>query len=141
MAIYIKYLQTALLIIGLSVLASVFLVIVAIPVIKGLDSYVIMSKSMEPALSCGDIIEVEKIAVNDIAPGNIITVSSGDAKTTFTHRVLYIDTVNGLIYTKGDANSTQDLYPVKYDKVLGRVVYKVPYAGKLVLSFREGTDE
>lgn len=112
--------------IGLLVLFAIVVpfVIYAIPQVAGADqSYVVLSGSMEPEISPGDVILVEEVDASSIEEGDVITfVRSDDARPT-THRVEEVSDRDGdpEFVTKGDANENPDQEPVAASQVQGRI--------------------
>ena len=45
------------------------------------------------------------------------------------HRVIQIDSVNHLFYTKGDNNPQKDENPVPFENLIGKVKFSIPYIG------------
>jgi signal peptidase I len=79
-------------------------------------------KSMYPFIRDGDIIEIERVNVQQIKLGDIIFYHNED-RGIFAHRVIRKSSGNldPLFITKGDANSDSG-EEVKPDKILGRVI-------------------
>lgn len=98
--------------------------------IRGIQSFVVLSGSMEPALPVGSIIFVQpQIAY---AAGDIIAFKN-DAGQTITHRIADIRFEGETTYiTKGDANNARDTSPVPSDKVLGKTYFHIPYVGYIM---------
>ncbi len=97
------------------------------PTIMGYYSAVVVSGSMSGSIEVDDMVITQK--QSEYRVSDIITfVNSG---TAVTHRIIGI-TENGY-RTKGDANNTEDLgEPVKYDSIVGKVVFVIPKIGKAV---------
>jgi len=111
------------------VLALVPFLVFAVPQTVGADhGFVILSGSMEPALSPGDVVIVSDAASVEV--GDIITFSSGGS-IPITHRVVGVQ--DGQYITKGDANGNPDTAPVAPGSVLGRVIYTIPLIGYVIL--------
>lgn len=100
------------------------------PTVFDWSAAVVVSGSMEPALSVGDLIVTR--AQDDYAVGDVITFGSGGGTTT--HRI--IEVTEGGYVTRGDANNAEDLDLVKPDEVVGGVVLRVPLLGNAVLALR-----
>ena len=114
------------LLIGLIILACLP---VAVPKLLGIQTYNVISGSMEPSISVGSIVYVKNAEFNELAEGDVIAFESG--ASVVTHRITSIDSQSKLITTKGDANDTEDFVPVAYVNVIGRVVAHVPFLGYL----------
>jgi signal peptidase len=125
-----------------AVLALIALVVpfmlYAFPGAIGADrSYVVLSGSMEPAISAGDAIIVERVDPRTIAVGDVITYRTSDEGVPTTHRVIgVIDrTESGptlAFRTQGDANEDADVGAVRPEQVIGSVVLVLPYVGHVV---------
>ena len=83
--------------------------------VGGEGSYTVMSGSMSPALSPGDLIIVKEEV---IGVGDMVTVEFGDF--TFTHRI--VDILEGdLFKLKGDANEEPDPGFIEASQIIGKV--------------------
>ncbi|MFX1236231.1 MAG: signal peptidase I [Promethearchaeota archaeon] len=95
---------------------------------------VVVSGSMEPTISKGDLLFVQGVDGDDIENGTIIVFwaqwSSSPADPV-VHRVINKYNSSGIWYfiTKGDANLYPDPAPVSEHDVLGVVVGRIPYIG------------
>ena len=94
------------------------------PTIFGYSTAVIVSGSMEPALSVDDLI-LNHIQ-SSYVEGDIITFRSGNSLTT--HRIVAV-TQEGYV-TQGDANNAADLNVVSSNAIVGRVVTIIPHVGR-----------
>jgi signal peptidase len=113
----------------LLIAAVVPFVVFAVPQVVGADhGFVVLSGSMEPALSPGDVVIVDASA--PVRVGDVITYAAGAGAPT-THRV--VGTVDGGYETKGDANENVDAGVVAPDATLGRVVLVIPLIGHVIL--------
>ena len=92
----------------------------------GFVCFEVASASMAPSINVNDLIVVR--ITDKIDTGDIITyVNNGDY---ITHRVTKID--DDIIYTKGDANNTDDP-PIKKTQAIGKTIFHIPYLGKAIL--------
>lgn len=85
----------------------------------------VLSGSMEPNISKGDLIivkEKEDFSINDI-------VVFEDGSSLVVHRI--IDIQDEKITTKGDANNAAD-EPIDLNAIKGEVVGWIPYAGVVI---------
>lgn len=125
-------------IIGIVILAVVIAacVPIAAPRFLGYQAYNIMSGSMEPEIPVGSLVYVKPIAPEDIETDDVIAFSSNDS--VVVHRTVENHIVEGEIITKGDANEAEDMAPVAYQSVLGRVERHIPYLGQLMLILGSG---
>ncbi|GAB3267812.1 S24/S26 family peptidase [Arthrobacter pigmenti] len=102
----------------------------------------VLTGSMEPVYSPGDLVISQKVDAADIEIGDVVTFQpeSGDP-TLVTHRVI-AKTIGGegaaTITTQGDANGAAD-EPIVAEQVKGEVIYSVPYLGHLSAALDAGT--
>ena len=116
--------------IGLVALLAVALVGVRV---FGLDVYVVLSPSMEPAYMTGSVIYVKEVDTDQLKVNDPITFYlSGD--TIATHRIIEVTEVNGqtAFRTQGDANELEDAAAVLVSQVVGKPIFTIPYMGYLV---------
>jgi signal peptidase I len=110
--------------------------IYAVPGVIGADqSYVVLTGSMEPAISPGDAVVVDGVDPATIVAGDVITFERSAANDIpTTHRVVEVVTGDaGLAFvTKGDANEDVDTSVVTPDRVVGKVVLTIPFIGYVV---------
>ena len=96
--------------------------------IFGYSLFRVVTPSMEPELPVGVFIISQKVNIQDINEGDIVSFSSLESYmkgSIVTHRVIDIKDINGKIslVTRGDANNSVDGYYVTEDNLVGRVVY------------------
>lgn len=97
--------------------------------LMGYRVFNVISGSMEPVYSVGDLIYVKEVNVNDIEVGTPITFVLNEDLVVATHRVVEIDAENQHFYTKGDANDTADSSPVHFNNVIGVPQFSIPLLG------------
>ncbi|MDD5847908.1 MAG: signal peptidase I [Firmicutes bacterium] len=121
---------------GAALFLTVFVIgfagLFTLPRLIGIEPYIVMSGSMEPAIHTGSVAFVDTGA-DRIKEGDIIAyeLASADAETvTITHRVIAV-TPEGWI-TRGDANRSPDEGIVKGKQLVGRYLFCVPGAGYLL---------
>lgn len=104
----------------------------ALPMPLGFGMAVVVSGSMEPALSVNDLIVVAPAEAYDV--GDIVVFQDGN--TLVVHRMI---SANGdSVVTQGDANNTPD-QPISPDAIKGRVVFSLPLVGVLVSFLKSAT--
>ena len=119
---------------GMLLVLILFPLMTIAPKVFGIQSYVIISGSMEPSIPTGSLVYVRSTNTEIIQEGDIITFySNRNSSLPTTHRVVENKTSEKEIITKGDANEKEDILPVRYADVLGKVVFFLPYLGKLLL--------
>ncbi|MCD6562325.1 MAG: signal peptidase I [Thermoproteales archaeon] len=93
---------------------------------------VVSSWSMEPIFHVGDMIIVQGCKKYNI--GDIIVYQDHFIKTKLiVHRVIKVK--NDAYITKGDANYSPDVHPVKKNQIKGKVILVIPYLGTIKLLF------
>ena len=97
--------------------------------VLGYQVYNVISGSMEPTYSVGDLIYVKDVDVSEIEVGMPITFVLNEDLVVATHRVIEIDAENQHFYTKGDANDTADASPVHFNNVIGVPKFSIPKLG------------
>ena len=105
-----------------------------LPRLLGYRVYAVISGSMEPAISVGDLVYVRQTEPEDVEKNDVIAFCAAEASgAIILHRVVENRTVDGSFITKGDANSQPDLSPVSYDRLLGVTEWTIPHLGQLGL--------
>lgn len=99
------------------------------PMPFGYGSAVVLSGSMEPAISKGDWILVRE--TDRFFEGQIVVFE--DEGMLMVHRIVAVTDVQ--ITTRGDANNTEDL-PVPVSSVKGEVIAILPGAGGILEALR-----
>lgn len=97
--------------------------------IVGFRVYNVISGSMEPTYSVGDLLYVRKVDPSEIKVGDPITFVLNEDLVVATHRVIDIDEENKHFYTQGDANDTQDASPVHFNNLIGKPIFAIPLLG------------
>lgn len=104
----------------------------------GFRYYTILTPSMEPAYSVGDVVIVKLANADEINTGDVITFNpSSDSNAYLTHRVTekipnYEGTGVTCFRTKGDSNNTEDSFLIDSSRVIGKVSFSVPKIGYLI---------
>ena len=128
---------------GTGLLALVILICIpmTVPKLFGYRPYTIISGSMEPAIAIGSLVYVRDVEPEAVVAKDVIAYYGGrDRDSVITHRVVENNVSDREFITKGDANSANDVTPVPYHNLLGRVELTIPslgYAAQL-LTIREG---
>lgn len=113
----------------LVVLVVIFAVFLMGSRLVGLQVYHVISPSMEPNYSVGDLIYVKAVDPDSVKVGDPITFVLNEDLTVATHRVVAIDRENRQFTTKGDANKTEDAAPVHFNNLIGVPVFAIPLLG------------
>ena len=100
------------------------------------SAYTIVSPSMVPSINVLDVVVTMRVDdPENLKKGDIITFNSTEysySGVTITHRISNIDkTSNGqyLFTTKGDNNNTEDSARTSFDKIYGKVLFRIPKIG------------
>ena len=113
----------------LVVLVVVFAVFLMGTRLMGYQVFNVVSGSMEPTYSVGDLLYVKEVDPDGIKVGDPITFVLNEDLVVATHRVIEIDAENRHFYTKGDANDTADAAPVQFNNVVGVPQFSIPLLG------------
>ena len=113
----------------LVVLVVVFVVFLMGSRLVGLQVFNVISGSMEPTYSVGDLLYVKSVDPDSVKVGDPITFVLNEELVVATHRVVAIDGENRQFTTKGDANETEDAAPVHFNNLIGVPVFAIPLLG------------
>lgn len=112
--------------VALVVLCALFLVGSRL---AGYQVFNVISGSMEPKYSVGDLIYVKKVDPYTIREGTPITFVMNEDLVVATHMVIEVDAENQHFYTQGLANDTPDAAPVHFNNVIGVPQFSIPLLG------------
>ena len=101
-----------------------------LPRLLGVEAYHVETGSMEPAIPVGSLVYVDPVSPETLEPGDIVAFRSNE--TVITHRVVENHYFYSELITKGDANEKEDINPVRYDEVIGRVTVHFPVIGRFL---------
>ncbi len=103
--------------------------------IGGFRAFVVMSSSMEPAISTGSLVITQQVQPKNLRKGDVITfIPPSKNRDYITHRITRASE-NGtltLFKTKGDKNKAEDGWVLAGGGVVGKVIYQVPQLGYLL---------
>ncbi|PGF17875.1 signal peptidase I [Natrinema sp. CBA1119] len=123
-------------IVGLILLIALVLPFVAyaVPQVAGAEhSFVVLSGSMEPSISPGDVVLVAGVEPEAVEEGDVITYQRSEGESPTTHRVIEVDSGNDVQFrTKGDANEDPDQTAIAADQLIGRVTVTIPAIGHVI---------
>ena len=97
-------------------------------IIAGIQSFVVLSGSMQPTIPVGSIVYTQKQA--SYQKGDIVAFKSGDVNVT--HRIVDVKD-DGSFITRGDANNASDSKTVTVNDILGKELVFLPYIGRLII--------
>lgn len=99
----------------------------------GIQSYIVRSGSMEPAIMTGSVCFVDtRVQYEDIRENDVIAFEHG--KIRVTHRVTQI-TEDGFI-TKGDNNDQSDGLTTNKGNYIGKSIFVIPWLGYVLSSIQ-----
>jgi signal peptidase len=98
-----------------------------LPMPFGVGAAVVISGSMEPSLSVGDLIVVRE--ADEYRIGQTVVFETGGSLVV--HEIVRFE--DGMVVTKGSANNTEDA-PIPPKDIKGKVVFSIPFVG-YVLDF------
>ena len=109
-----------------------------VPILFGWHSYVIVTGSMEPGITAGDVVLSSPDPVIVESLGRVITFEDpARPDYVLTHRLISFNE-DGTLVTKGDANPTPDSVSVPTDTVTGLGRLLVQYVGLPVVWLTTG---
>lgn len=117
----------------LVVLVVILAIMLAGVRVIGIQPFTVLSGSMEPVYSPGDLIYVKETDYRTLGEGDIITFMLSE-DTVATHRIVGVvpdeNDPNVIRYrTKGDANDAEDGSLVHYKNVIGTPIFSLPKMG------------
>ena len=104
----------------------------------GFRYYTVLTDSMVPEFSSGDMVFVKVSDAKGIKTGDVITFNPSSGSDAYlTHRVTekitnYQGTGVTCFRTKGDANNADDSFLIDEDRVIEKVQFHVPKLGVIV---------
>lgn len=117
-------------VVAAALVAVAGLVVLALaPRLVGFEGHVVVSGSMEPRLSPGDVVLTRPVLPQDLQPGQVLLFPDPEGVDRLVlHRLVSFDPAGGLV-TRGDANQSDDTTPVPASSVIGQAQLSVPYVG------------
>lgn len=114
----------------LILLVLVVAVMLVYPKGKGYQLFEVTSGSMEPAIPMGSVVYVSEADAKDLEAGEVIAFVH--EQDFVIHRVVENNKLEGYLQTKGDANTVDDPWKVRYEDVLGVVAKHYPVIGRFL---------
>ncbi len=108
-----------------------------VPRLMGYEIYEVVSGSMEPEIPVGSVIYVKAAEPDMVETGDIIAFQKDGS--VITHRVEENRYVEGEFVTKGDANREEDMEPVPYESLIGKVERHIPVLGIIMTLLTSNT--
>ncbi|HEX5609665.1 MAG TPA: signal peptidase I [Solirubrobacterales bacterium] len=119
--------------------AAALVAAIALPLCFGARPHTVLTGSMEPAISPGDVVIEERISPTSAEVGDVVTFRDPeDESRLITHRVRSIRRAGSHLWfiTQGDANNTTERWRIATGGDLGRVTYSVPWVGHVAVITR-----
>ena len=99
------------------------------PRLVGFEGHAVVSGSMEPRISPGDVVLTRPVLPQDLEPGQVLLFPDPEgADRLLLHRLVSFDERGDLV-TRGDANRSNDSTHVPASSVIGEAQLRVPYVG------------
>lgn len=103
----------------------------ALPMPFGIGTSVVLSGSMEPALSVNDLVVVKRADIYE--EGDVVIYQ--ERQSLIIHRIVRID--GDSVITKGDANNTED-EPIKFSQIKGKLLFSIHAVGSVIRIVKSG---
>lgn len=116
---------TSTVLVGLVVACAIFLMGTRM---LGYRVFCVLSGSMEPLYSVGDLIYVKPTPFSEIKVGDTVSFVLNEDLVVATHQVVSIDAKNMRLQTKGLTNDIPD-DPIHYNNVIGVAKFALPKMG------------
>jgi len=119
--------------VAVGLVGTLFLTVAA-SLLCGQRAVVVLSGSMEPVFSPGDVLIERSIEPSRVQVGQIVTFHEPGTDRMLTHRVRTIESRGAqLVFTtKGDADNSVQRWAIGRDGQLGQPVQAIPKIGYLV---------
>jgi signal peptidase len=104
-----------------------------VPSFMGYKPFIVLSDSMNPGISAGDLVLTKEADTDTLKVGDIISYRVGDS--VITHRITGITEKDGTLSftTKGDANDADDAKPIDATMIEGTMLLNIPKFGNVAL--------
>ena len=99
------------------------------PSILGRRIYIVESGSMLPTLKVNSMLIVKELPADKIEVGDMVSYYGNTEDVRITHRVVDIQDNGNSFITRGDANNTNDPNLLVKEKVIGKVIFSIPFVG------------
>ncbi|MBT1623188.1 S24/S26 family peptidase [Curtobacterium flaccumfaciens pv. oortii] len=110
----------------------------AAPALIGWQPTTVMTGSMEPRLTPGDVVVSRPVASGEVRTGKILLADDPDQPGHLRMHRYVEDGPGGTLVTKGDANLQQDSTPLERSAVHGVAFLRIPFVGAPILWLRQG---
>lgn len=101
----------------------------------GERAVVVLSSSMEPAFSPGDVLIERSIEPRQVEIGQVVTFHEPGSERMLTHRVRSVESRGSklIITTKGDADNGVQRWSIEKGGELGQPVWRIPVVGYVAM--------
>lgn len=115
--------------------SGALLLVVAAALLLGDRAVVVLSGSMEPVFSPGDVLIERSIEPRQVEIGQVVTFHEPGTDRMLTHRVRKIEArgPNLVFTTKGDADNGVQRWAIGPGGQLGQPVGRIPAVGRVVM--------
>lgn len=101
----------------------------------GYKPYIVLSDSMKDTFAVGDVVIIKAVPAEEMQAGDIVCFRSIDTNNygmVVTHKIREITTYNGepAFVTYGTTTGVDDVFPVPFDRVIGKYVTTLPQLGR-----------
>ncbi|MCA5923738.1 S24/S26 family peptidase [Curtobacterium oceanosedimentum] len=110
----------------------------AAPAVIGWQPTTVMTGSMEPRITPGDVVVSRPVGSGEITTGKILLADDPDQPGHLRMHRYVDDGPGGTLMTKGDANPQQDSTPLERSAVHGIGFLRIPFVGTPVVWIRQG---
>lgn len=110
----------------------------AAPAVIGWQPTTVMTGSMEPRLTPGDVVVSRPVTADEVRMGKILLADDPDQPGHLRMHRYVEDGPRGTLVTKGDANPQQDSTPLEPSAVHGVAFLRVPFVGTPITWIRTG---
>lgn len=111
-----------------------------VPSVLGRTPLIVLSGSMEPEISSGDLVICSNVDAANVAVGDVIAFidPASSSSNVLTHRVVEVVNDGGSIQfkTQGDANNAADSSLVPAENLVGTFQASIPAAGNVAMFFQ-----
>jgi signal peptidase len=110
----------------------------AAPAVVGWLPTTVMTGSMEPRLTPGDVVVSRPVSAAEVRIGKVVLADDPDQPGHLRMHRFVERGADGTLVTKGDANPQQDSTPLEPSAVHGVAFLRVPFVGAPIVWLRDG---
>ncbi|SDQ29253.1 signal peptidase I [Curtobacterium sp. UNCCL20] len=110
----------------------------AAPAVIGWQPTTVMTGSMEPRLTPGDVVVSRPVHADEVRMGKVLLADDPDQPGHLRMHRYVDDGPHGTLVTKGDANPQRDSTSLEPSAVHGVAFLRVPFVGSPIVWVREG---